>query len=125
MADFFTRGVTDIVQATLGTEPWIATVIHQGGTSCFSGDTLVCTSDGLKPIKHVIPGDTVLSHNTETHQDEWKTVTDSLVFENTKETVKIKLKNGETITVTTDHRFWFNGKWETIENILKLWKNGK
>ncbi len=120
--DFFPKGVNKIVPTTLNCDAQV--IIHQGGTSCFSGDTKVCTSEGLKEIRHIIPGDTVLSHNEKTGQDEWKVVTDHMCFGNTKQTVRVKLKNGESITVTSDHLFYYKNKWTPIIEILQQLKNG-
>jgi hypothetical protein len=41
-------------------------------------------------------------------------------FKNKKPTVKIKLTNGQEITCNADHKFFFEGKWMAISDILKL-----
>lgn len=96
------------------------TVVHQGGSSCFAHDTLVVTSNGLKPISQIQQGDKVKSFNEETKEFQVNTVTDVLQFKNNKPTIRIKLKNGHTITATEDHNFYYNGGWYSLKHLLSL-----
>ena len=95
-------------------------VVNQGGTSCFSFDTKVVTSEGSKPISSVKVGDSVKSYNEASEGVEYKRVTNVMKFDNHKRTVKVKLKNGEFITCTEDHKFFYKGGWISIKHLLSL-----
>ena len=62
----------------------------------------------------------VLTMNEVSGEKEWKPVRHTYVFENEKETVRIRLKNGHTITCTSDHEFFYNGRWVSVKEILSL-----
>jgi len=96
------------------------TTVHQGGTSCFSADTLVVTDKGLKSISALKPGDVVKCLNESTNSIEYKPVKKVMQFDNTKKTVRVKLKNGSTITATDDHKFYYKGGWYSLKHILSL-----
>ena len=95
-------------------------LINQGGTSCFEGTQLVVTKRGSIPIKDIIIGDFVLSYNEETKLNEWNLVKNLFEFNNTKKTIKVKLKNGKEIIVTDDHKFFYKGSWNTLKHLLSL-----
>lgn len=122
--EFFSQGVNEIVPLTLNSDKSV--VIHQGGTSCFDGNTLVVTKEGTKKISDIKIGDVVKSLSMWDGKPEWKAVKDVFRYENQKNTVKVLLKNGESIVCTDDHKFWFpkNGKaheaWMPIIDILKI-----
>lgn len=96
-------------------------IINQGGTSCFSGDQLVITQNGSVPICSVNSGDKVKTFNEQTGKEEFREVKNRLVYKNQKPTVRIKMKNGKTITGTDDHKFYFEGGWHSIKHILYEW----
>jgi len=96
--------------------------INQGGTACFEGSTLVMTEKGLKKISEIDTSDNVLSYDIENNNNEYKKVIDVFKYKNTKPTVKIKLKNGNTIICTDDHLFFVGGAWISIKHLLSLWK---
>jgi len=93
-------------------------VFNPGGTRCFHPDTLVVTKNSNKKISEIVEGDEVLSFGKE---DEFKKVKSVFKLDNTKPTVKIKLKNGEEIICTDDHKFYFKGEWVCIKHLLSLW----
>jgi len=95
-------------------------VINQGGTSCFAGSQKVITKEGSKPIKNIQQGDIVKCYNEQTKQNEWKPVLNIFKYDNHKRTIKVKLKNGETITATEDHKFYYKGEWHTLKHLLSL-----
>tara|TARA_S200002703_G_scaffold41490_1_gene36016 strand:- start:656 stop:1042 length:387 start_codon:yes stop_codon:yes gene_type:complete len=99
-------------------------VINQGGTSCFAPETLIVTRQGLMPIAEVKVGDTVKCYNESTKQTEWKKVLNTFEYENHKPTIKVTLKNGQTITATEDHKFYHEGEWHSLKHLLSL-RNGK
>ena len=88
----FSQPCNKVVELTLDAPEKI--VIHQGGTSCFAAGTLVVTKRGQIPIENVVVGDIVITMNEVTGEKEWKTVRNTYRFDNEKETVRIRLKNG-------------------------------
>jgi intein/homing endonuclease len=93
-------------------------IVNSGGTYCFGPGQQVLTRSGPIPISKVKIGDEVLSFDGE--NDVYKTVTDTMIFDNTKPTVRVKLKNGKEIICTEDHKFFFRGEWQSIKYILSL-----
>ena len=75
---------------------------------CFTGDTLVATEEGLKPIKEVEAGDYVWSENTETGEKELRKVLAVSVTE-TVELVHIFVGEEE-IRTTEYHPFYVEGE---------------
>lgn len=95
-------------------------LINQGGTSCFHPDTLIVTQNGSKPIKDISIGDVVLSFNEDLKVNEWKKVVNTFKYQNTKNTIRVKLKNGKEIICTDDHKFYYKGGWISIKHLLSL-----
>lgn len=89
-------------------------ICNEGGSRCFAAGTLVRTPYGLTPIEQIQAGDIVETKN------EFNKVLDVFEFANKKEAVRIKLKNGYEIKCTSDHKFFFRGRWVEIKNILSL-----
>lgn len=98
----------------------IPLILQQGGSSCFAPGTLVVTPTGNKPIEEIKVGDVVLSYNEKTRENEERVVIRVLNFENTKRTIRVRLKNGQTITATEDHKFYHKGGWHTLKHLLSL-----
>lgn len=78
-------------------------------SQCFTGDTLVSTEDGLRPIEEIQAGDYVWSENTETGEKELKKVLSVSVTE-TKVLVHVTTGNGTVINMTENHPFYVEGK---------------
>lgn len=95
-------------------------VINSGGTSCFHGGQLVVTKNESKSISELTTKDEVLSFSESTGKDEFKKVVNVLKFKNAKRTIKVTLKNGQSITATEDHKFFFNGGWHSLKHIVSL-----
>lgn len=81
---------------------------------CFTGDTLVNTSNGAKKIKDIVPGDKVMTLNgfnkvTYVHQ---KKVENSMLN-------YMRLSDGRTITTTADHLFLTTNGWIESKNLVK------
>jgi len=95
-------------------------LVHSGGTSCFSPGTIVITKTGNKPIEKVSQNDSVLSYNEEAKKTEYRKVINTLSFSNTKRTIKVTLKSGDTITATEDHEFYHKGGWVSLKHLLSL-----
>jgi len=115
---FFSKPVTKVFVHAFNSKARI--VIEQGGSRCFDGNTLVLTKRGEIPIKEIVIGDIVKSFNESNGLFEWKEVQDTFKMANTKPTVRIKLKNGQEIICTEDHKFFYEGGWVSIRNILSL-----
>lgn len=81
----------------------------------FSGDTLVSTEFGLKPIFEIKIGEKVWAYDAETGAQSLQEVTHLIRGEGAKELVDISLVNGDLITATVDHPFY--------DASLKKWKN--
>jgi len=81
---------------------------------CFTGDTLITTSDGVKKIKDIVPGDRVMTltgfnNVTQVHHKKVETSLLNLV----------KLSDGRIINTTTDHLFLTTKGWIESKNLKK------
>jgi len=94
--------------------------IYGGSSSCFAPCQLIVTDKGGKPISEIEIGDNVLSFNEELGINEFKKVTNTFKFINDKPTVKIKLRSGEEIICTEDHKFYYKGGFVMIKHLLSL-----
>ncbi|MBQ4059847.1 MAG: hypothetical protein IJD40_13100, partial [Lachnospiraceae bacterium] len=78
-------------------------------SQCFTGDTLVSTETGLRPIEEIQIGDYLWSEDTETREKELKQVTDvSVTMTNTL--VYVTTEDGTIINTTENHPFYVEGK---------------
>ena len=75
-----------------------------GGSPCFTADTLVMTSDGLKEISNISVGDKVL-----THTNSYKEVT-NVINQGKKDIVEVYTMNADKIETTTNHLFYVRKK---------------
>lgn len=83
---------------------------------CFTGDTLVSTKDGDKPIKDIKVGDEVYSENPETGEKGLKKV--KRVFVNESDKLVHVYVNGKEIKATPEHPFWVvNEGWVKAEDL--------
>lgn len=103
-----------------GKYPEVDTVILTGGRGCFVADTKIQTQDGESSISDIKKGDIVYSYNEKTKKKELKKVTNTFIYDN-KKLYSIKLKNGTNIKVTGNHKFYHNGCWVKIKDLLYLW----
>jgi len=78
-------------------------------SQCFTGDTLVATETGLRPIEEIEVGDYVWSENTETGEKELKQVLSVSVTETTL-LVHITTEDGTKINTTENHPFYVEEK---------------
>lgn len=89
-----------------------------GGKACFSGDTLVWTSEGDKKIKDIQIGDRVMSINIEKDIIEPREIT-KLVNHKEEEILVITTKDG-TIKVTGSHPFYEKKKGKVNARTLEV-----
>ena len=89
-------------------------VVNQGGTGCFHGYQLVSCKEGFKKIKDIVVGDIVKSSSG------FNRVINTFKYKNKKNTVKVTLKNGQEIIATDDHKFWYQGGWVSLKDMIKL-----
>lgn len=101
------------------------TICNEGGSRCFSGETKVVTIDGERAIKDIQIGDKIKTYNDKLGSIEYKPVVSVLEMLNTKETYCIKLKNKQIIKATSDHKFYYNGKWVELKHLILLWHESK
>lgn len=99
-------------------------VVNQGGTSCFAGSQCVVTSEGAKPIKEIEIGDVVKCYDEVNKSIEWRKVLNKFKYDNSKRTIKVTLKNGQTIIATDDHKFFYEGGWYSLKHLLSLQNGG-
>ena len=86
-------------------------------SQCFTGDTLVATEDGLKPIEDVKVGELVWSEDTETGEKELREVTSVSVTE-TVELVHVWVGKEE-IKTTRNHPFYVEGEgWKAAGELV-------
>lgn len=95
-------------------------IINSGGQGCFTKDQLIVTSEGNKKISEITIGDKVLSFNEQLKVNELKEVTNIFKYENKEKVFKINLKNGSCIEVTENHKFYYNGEWVKIKDLLNI-----
>lgn len=99
--------------------------VLEGSSRCFHPDQKVITNQGEVSISTLTTDNFVQSFNHVTGSIEFKKVI--AVHHNTKRKkgFKIKLKDGSVIICTKDHRFFYNGEYIEIKDILKQGeKNG-
>jgi hypothetical protein len=84
---------------------------------CFVGQVPVATTAGLKAIDSITAGELVLAHNTENGQSEYRPVLEVQIHDGIFPLLDLEL-SGETIAVTTRHRFGLaGGRWLSSELI--------
>lgn len=98
-------------------------VVNQGGMRCFEGKQIIITDKGDKTIEEIKIGDRVLSNDGK--EDSFKRVTETHSGQTNKKIIKITLKNGQTITATEDHEFFFEGGLHSLKCLLSLWDERK
>ena len=94
------------------TEYWL-----RGGRGCFHGEQKIRTANGPMNIKDIEKGTEVYTLNENTYQIELKPVAEVFTYENVKDTYEVKLKNGETIIATGDHKFLRVGGCATLKEM--------
>lgn len=83
---------------------------------CFTGETLVETSTGLRRIDSLNIGDLVLSKDVKTGDEAYKKVL--TVYKKTTNELYVLNVNGESITTTSGHLFMMStGLWKSAKNI--------
>jgi len=83
------------------------------GIGCFSGETLIRTITGCKPIKDISKGEFVLSVNLNTGKSEFRKVLEKYCYcpnDISKRIVTFNLNN-VTIKCTENHEFYFRFRW--------------
>lgn len=92
-------------------------IANKGGTSCFSGNTLIDTKLGPLKISLISKGDEVASYGRDV---EFKKVVNVFRYKNNKKTIRVNLRGGGSIIATEDHKFYFKGGWVSLKEILSL-----
>lgn len=89
-------------------------ICNEGGSRCFAPETLVHTELGTKPISEIKEGENVLTPKG------GKKVLAVHKMANTKKSIEIKMKDGSLIKCTEDHKFFYQGRWHEIKDLLSL-----
>lgn len=89
-------------------------ICNEGGSRCFAPHTNVITINGPVAIKDINRHDIVITPTG------LKPVIAVHKMQNTKRSIRLKLKNGAIIECTEDHKFMFNGRWIELKNIVSL-----
>ena len=90
-----------------------------GSPTCFTKDTLIHTSLGVKKISEINVGEYVLSYNHDKRFNEYRIVTDTPISKvHDGKLYKIKMKDGTVIKVTNNHEFFTGTEYVKIEKIL-------
>lgn len=92
--------------------------VFEGGSRCFTSDTLVVTQDGNKPIQDIQTGEMVKCLD-EHGNIAYRRVISVFHHAADKPMVEVRMKNGEVIRCSADHKFLFNGEYVPIIEILK------
>ena len=95
--------------------------LFMGGTGCFSPDQKVVTDIGSVPISELKSGDIVKTFSIKKKKTSFNKILSVFRYKNEKKTYEIKLKNGEKIVATDDHKFYYEGGWITLKHLLSLW----
>jgi site-specific DNA-cytosine methylase len=86
-----------------------------GGPPCFTGDTMVLTITGYKPICDLSAGEIVL-----THKGRWRKITSIMRRENVA-IVKVRGNGIPDIRTTADHPFYARLKYDTWSNADRMY----
>lgn len=73
---------------------------------CITGDTLVITSKGLRPIKDIQVGEYVLSRDCKSKLKAFKLVTASAMTRANAKVIRCKFAQGGHLDCTPDHKVW-------------------
>ena len=95
-------------------------VYTAGGAGCFSGDTLVKTETGYKPIKDIQLNEMVYTRNEETGEEELKRVKDLIEYsvdDQTDDLLELTFENGERVICTENHLFFVDGEWVKAKDL--------
>lgn len=93
--------------------------IEEGGTRCFTGETLVLTEKGHKPINQITTEDKVWSLNTTTNLMELKQVREVYEYKQTKQDILTFLNDKGCIYSTYGHEFYYKGQWSPNFELAK------
>jgi len=95
--------------------------VNQGGTYCFAPDTIVVAERGRVPISEIVVGDVVKTIDEDTMAETWERVEDTMAYENTKPTIRVKMKDGSVLVATEDHEIYCEGGWLCLKDIVSLY----
>lgn len=94
----------------------VTTLAANSPGACFVEGTLVAAEDGLRPIEEIRAGDYVWAEEPETGERALKRVVCTFLKEK-DELIHVQV-GGETITCTTEHPFYVQGKgWVAAQNL--------
>lgn len=99
----------------------ISEIVYGGSKGCFSAETLVKTSKGLKKINEIKANDLVLTFDEATKEKSYNRVLHKLIIGGAKlkKMIKFEFYNGIEIKCTDNHEFYFNGNWVHAGNLAR------
>lgn len=85
----------------------------------FSGDTLISTTEGLIPIKELVEKKIKCITDLRCSYSSYGTLIEEGYGFKTgrKELFEVKLRNGQTIKLTADHKVWTQDGWKEVQNL--------
>jgi hypothetical protein len=97
-----------------------------GGAGCFYSKQKIVTILGSKFISEIKNGDLVLSYNHKLQSYEFRPVLQKFKYDDHSDRlIEIKMKDGTIIKVTENHKFFLDGQYRHIKDILLDLQNGK
>lgn len=92
--------------------------VFEGGSRCFAPDTKIATEHGEKAISEVTVGERVYCLDKDGRRV-LRRVKNIFRHPVDKPMVEIKLKSGDVIRCSADHKFLYNGEYVPIIDILR------
>jgi len=98
-------------------------IAYGGAAGCFTGDTLVLTTNGYVPIQDITNEMSVFALDEETKTIKPAQVVTTYKYGGSQKMIRLFFHNGQTITATENHEFYFKGNWVPIKIIANEVKN--
>ena len=83
---------------------------------CFAANTDIVTSQGLKTISDIKPGDMVLSYNLQNNLTDFKPCL-NIWPTGLQQTYNVCTASGKKLCLTADHRIYANGRWTRVKDL--------
>lgn len=85
---------------------------------CFTGDTLISTTDGLIPIKELVDKNVNVVSDLRVLNSQGTFIEEGVGFKSgTKEVFEVKLKNNQVVKLTAEHKVWTNNGWTMVKDL--------
>jgi len=85
---------------------------------CFTGDTLISTTDGLIPIKDLVDKKVNTVSDLRVIGSQGTFIEDGVGFKSgVKEVFEVKLENNQSIKLTANHKVWTKDGWKQVKDL--------